>query len=357
MRIEDIDKNLSVNTDITEPDLVWLDAKNSPFSLHGVFYDAKQKQYVRMPQDVADSISKNIGILSKNTAGGRIRFRTDSSFIAIRAVMKPSPMMPHFTLAGQSGFDLYRKNAAGKEIYYKTFLPPMGMTEGYSSPVTTDGTLTEYTINFPLYDDVHELYIALKKDSILEAPTPYSVKKPVVFYGSSITQGGCASRPGNSYQAMLSRRLDMDFIILGFSGSARGEPEMARYLGEVCKTASAFVCNYDWNAAALEHLERTHLPLYRAVREANPDLPILLLSEPEFVLNPAKMLPRLEVIRKTYFIATSEGDENIWFLPGNTIYEGDHWDTCTVDGCHPNDLGFYRMAMAMEPYLRKMLSK
>ncbi len=355
MRIEEIDKNMKVETDITEPDIVWLDAKEAPFALHGVQYDETQGCYVRMPQEIANAVSKGVADLNHCTAGGRVRFKTDSSFIGIRVVQKNRSLMSHIPLLGQSGLDLYRKNEAGTETYYASFRPPMGMTEGYSSPVKTDGKMTEYTINLPLYDNVHQLYIALKKDAVLEAPKPYGIEKPIVYYGSSITQGGCASRPGNSYQAMISRRLNADHINLGFPGQGKAEPTMTAYLAQICKNASAFVCNYDWNAVTEEYLEKTHLPLYRTVREANPDLPILILSEPEIVLHPARMAPRLEIIRKTYLTAKAEGDEKVWFLPGDKIYEGVHWDTCTVDGCHPNDLGFFRMAEAMEPYLREML--
>ena len=356
MRIEEIDKNMKVETNITEPDIVWIDAKQAPIALHGVFYDEAQGCYVRMPQKVADSVSRGVADLNHCTAGGRIRFRTNSSFIGIRAVQKNKPRMPHITLAGQSGLDLYRKVDTGLETYYKTFMPPWEMKEGYSSPVKTDGQMAEYTINFPLYDNLYELYIALKKDAVIKAPAPYAIEKPIVYYGSSITQGGCASRPGNSYQAMISRRLNADHINLGFSGAGHAEKEIVDHLAEICQNASAFVCNYDWNAGTEEYLEQTHLPLYRTIRAKNPDLPILFLSEPEILYNPARMVPRLEIIRKTYLIAKSEGDEKVWFLPGTKIYEGDHWDTCTVDGCHPNDLGFYRMATAIEPYLREMLN-
>ncbi len=357
MRIEEIDKNLKVETSITEPDIVWLDARQAPFALYGVTYDEGQGCYVRLPQEIADTVSPGVADLNRNTAGGRLRFQTDSSFIGIRAVQKNRPLMSHITRAGQSGFDLYRKNPAGTDSFLKTFMPPMnGLTDGYSSGLKTEGKVAEYTINFPLYDNVFELYIALKKDATLSAPTPYKIRKPIVYYGSSITQGGCASRPGNSYQGMISRRLDADFINLGFSGSGRAEPNMAAYLADICKNASAFICNYDWNADTEEELAAHHLPLYRAVREKNPDLPILFLSEPEILYNPVRMAPRLEIIRQTYLTAKAEGDEKVWFLPGNTIYEGPNWDACTVDGCHPNDLGFFRMATAIEVYLRKMLN-
>ncbi|MBO5248667.1 MAG: SGNH/GDSL hydrolase family protein [Clostridia bacterium] len=356
MRIEDLDQNMKVETDITEPDIVWLDAKQAPFQLHGVFYDEQKKCYVRMPQEIADTVNNGVKGMNAHTSGGRVRFKTDSKFIGIRAIQKNTALMTHITLLGQSGFDMYRKNDAGFDIYYASFRPPMGVKEGYSSPIQTDGAFAEYTINFPLYDGVNELYIALKKDAVIQAPDPYKIEKPVVYYGSSITQGGCASRPGNTYQAILSRRLNVDHINLGFSGSARGEETMVNYLCELCKTAAAFVCDYDHNAPNAEHLEKTHLPLYRAVRKANPDLPILLVSAPDVPLKPAQWLPRLEIIRQTYLTAKAEGDEKIRFLPGNKLFEGIGWDGCTVDGIHPNDLGFFRMATAMEPYLKEMLN-
>ncbi len=355
MRLEEIDKNLKIETDITEPDILWRSVRQAPFSIHGVLYDEEQGCFVRMPQSVADRVSRGVADLNHCTAGGRIRFKTNSSFIGIRAVQKNREPSSHMSRLGQSGLDLYRKAEGGTEIFVNAFRPPVNMTEGYSSPLKTDGSMAEYTINFPLYDNLHELYIALKKDAVLEAPSPYAIEKPVVYYGSSITQGGCAGRPGNSYQGMLSRRLNIDHINLGFSGQGKAEPEMAAYLAELCKNASAFVCNYDWNAVTEEYLEKTHLPLYRTIRMANPRLPILFLSEPEIVHHPQRMLPRLEIIRKTYLTAKAEGDEKVWFLPGNMIYRGEHWDTCTVDACHPNDLGFYRMAMAIEPYLKEML--
>ena len=355
MKLEEIDKNLKIETDINEPNLIWLDAKEYPFSLHGAIYDKAQNCYVRMPQAVADSVSRGVSNLNRFPAGGRIRFVTDSSFLGFRFVQKNRDPSPQNTLIGMSGFDLYRKTEDRPSVYFKSLIPPTGVQNGYSSPVKTDGKMAEYTLNFPIYDTVCEVFIGLKKDAILRPAEPYGSRLPVVYYGSSITQGGCASRPGNTYQALLSRKLNTDYINLGWSGQGKAEPQMAEYLADICKNASAFICNYDWNAPTAEYLEQTHLPLYRTVRNANPDLPILLISEPQCILDPKGMRPRLEIIRRTYLTAKAEGDEKIWFLPGDRIYEGDHWDTCTVDGCHPNDLGFYRMATTIEPYLKEML--
>jgi lysophospholipase L1-like esterase len=229
----------------------------------------------------------------------------------------------------------------------------MGMRTGYSSAIMTDGKMAQYTINFPLYDGVKELYIALKKDSVLEPPVSYRYEKPIVYYGSSITQGGCASRPGNSYQAIITRRLNIDHINLGFSGSGRAEKEMVQYLAglDMC----AFVCDYDYNCLSAEHLWQTHLPLYKAVRAAKPDLPIILISAPTVLKEPENFSERRAVVCATYDAAIADGDKNVHYIDGAELFAGECWDSCTVDGVHPNDFGFYRMAMRIENTLKPIL--
>jgi len=353
VRIDELDKNLIIETEITESDLVWLNARDVPFAITGVFYDEGQGCFVRLPQKIADSVSEGVANLNHHTAGGRVRFRTDSSCIAIKAVMATDYLMSHITLIGQSGFDLYQRVEDGRDLYHNSFIPPMGMRTGYESAVATSGKLRDYTINFPLYDGVKELYIALKKDAVLEAPTSYKYEKPVVYYGSSITQGGCASRPGNSYQSILSRRLDIEHVNLGFSGNGRAEREMVNYLASL--DMSVFVCDYDYNCLSTEHLWQTHLPLYRAVRRAHPQLPIILISAPTVLKEPETFSERRAAVRATYDTAVAEGDRNVYYIDGAELFEGECWDSCTVDGVHPNDFGFYRMAMRIEKTLKPII--
>jgi len=355
MNIENLDKNFIIKNDITEPDIVWLDAKEAPFDLNGIIYDAADKRYVRLPQQVAEATSEGVFYLNRCTAGGRVRFRTNSNFIAIHLVAKNLPMMPHIPLLGESGCDIYQRETPSETpTYLCSYIPPIGTSEGYSSQARPNGNvMREFTINLPLYDEVNELYIAVKKDADLLPPFEYRNKLPVVYYGSSITQGGCASRPGNSYQAILSRRLDTDYINLGFSGNAKGEDAITEYIASL--NMSVFVCDYDHNAPSAEHLLKTHYLLYKKVRTAQPDLPIIILSAPDILLHPDFFAERREVIIKTYERALSEGDKNVYFINGAELFSGDCWDACSVDGCHPNDLGFYRMAMRIEKDLKPLL--
>ncbi len=360
MRIEEIDKNLAVETTIEEPDLVWFDAKEAPFEIYGVKYDEEEGCYVRMPQAAAQAVSRGVSVLRKWTAGGRVRFHTDSTYIAIRAVMENSKPASHMPLTAQSGFDLYHKDKKGKEIYYHTLVPPQGITEGYSSGKHTDGADTDYTINFPLLDGVKELYIALKKDAHVSAPTPYTVEKPVVYYGSSITHGACASRPGNTYEAFISRNLDADHINLGFSGKAKGELAMAEYIASL--DMSAFVMDYDHNTPSEQHLLETHEPFFKAIRAANPDLPVIFVTAPNTRLrgdanyfSRGNLGTRRNIIRRTYENALIAGDDNVYFINGYDLFNGDGYDACTVDGTHPNDLGFFRMSQVIGKMVKKAL--
>ena len=200
------------------------------------------------------------------------------------------------------------------------------------------------TINFPTYSNVSELYIALKEGSKLGHGMKYRNKKPVVFYGSSITQGACASRPGNIYQNVFSRRMGMDYINLGFSGSGKAEDVIVDYMAKL--EMSVFVSDYDHNAPNVEYLEKTHEKMYKKIRERNPDIPYIIMSKPDFEGTYDINVRRRNVIMRTYENALFSGDKKVYFIDGEAIFKGDYADMCTVDTVHPNDLGFALMAKA-----------
>ncbi len=349
-RISDLDKNMAVCTRLEDPDILWKSALEAPFSLHGLL---PGEPYRRIPEGVA-AATGNEGVihLSKNTAGGRLRFKTNSPYVAIHAEMAEICRMDHMAFTGIYGFDLYQR-MQDEEIYIGTFRPTVAMKNGYESKLMLRGEgMREVTINFPLYNNVDKLLIGVQAGSDIAAPRSYAIEKPVVFYGSSITQGGCASRPGNCYTAMIGRMLDCEHLNLGFSGSARGEEVMADYIANL--DMRLFVCDYDHNAPDVEHLKRTHLPLYRAVRAKHPDLPILLVSKPDHDFEP-ETNARRAVILETFQTAQAEGDRHIAFIDGATLFAGAQYCDCTVDGCHPNDLGFFRMAQVIGAAIKEML--
>lgn len=340
--ISRIDPNFKVEPLGREDGLCFFDVALPPFSVHGLLREGGR--WRRLPEGLAKQVSEGVFSLHDHTAGGRVRFVTDSGRIAIRAEMDNIGKMPHFALTGSAGFDLFE----GSD-YLTTFVPPFGIQEGFSSKKVLDGRkLRQLTLHFPLYSGVKTLQIGVEEGAVL-LPAPAFDAPPIVFYGSSITQGGCASKPGSAFPAMVSAMLGCDHINLGFSGSCRGEPVLVDHLASL--PMSAFVCGYDHNAPSVWHLKNTHRAVYEAVRAAHPRIPILLLNRPKPHLS-AEEQERLAVIRATYDAAKAAGDENVFLLTGDRLIPEESWPWATVDGTHPNDLGFYTMAKAVAETLR-----
>ena len=352
MKIEEIDKNFKVDGQVTEPDVEWFDVRDGQFDIYGLFDPLNSPRFCRLDPDIADNTSPGVSALNYHTSGGRIKFKTDSPYIALRAELKVE-LMTHMPASGSSGFDVYTCNN-GAYRYLCAFRPWDISADAFEWSRATNGNLNDYVINMPLYNHVDKLYIGIKKGSILEHGTPYKHAKPVLYYGSSITQGGCWSRPGTCYQALISRRFDTDYINLGFSGNGKGEQIIVDYMANL--DVSAFVCDYDHNAPSEQHLLDTHLNLYKTFRAAHPDTPVIFVTAPNYYCK-----ERIEIIKATYDYAVANGDKNVSYLCGYDVIGDDCRDACFVDGIHPNDLGFYRMAKAigdeLEVYLHKNAKK
>ena len=340
-KIDEIDKNLAVKPIAERDGLRFFDVCSELFGLYGVTHDT---EFQRLPKEVAKTVSDGVYSLHGHTAGGCVHFRTNSKRVAIRCEMAAVTNFSHMPATGTHGFDLY---ADGE--YWGTFVPPTDMTDGYESVINfPDMSMRGLTINFPLYNGVTNLYVGLDNGSECKSFNPYRSDKPIVYYVSSITQGGCASRPGMCYQAIISRRLGIPNINLGFSGSALGETKMAEYIAgiEMC----AFVFDYDYNAPNAEHLRNTHEKFFKIVREANPNLPIIMLSQHSDRISEAE--ERRRIIFDTYNNAVKNGDNNVYYIDGFTLFPN---RDCTVDGCHPTDLGFWFMAEKIGDVLAKIL--
>ena len=344
MKIEQIDRNFLVKSDIARPGITYFSVMDPPFTVHGLIREGEK--WVRMPSCVAEQVNPGVKDLNACTAGGRVRFKTSSPYIAIAVKYNVMMKMPHFAFTGSIGFDLYTDGVyAGSYINGGDDREFESVIDLYTREERT------ITIHFPLYSGVDELFIGLEAGCSLEKAPDYAIPEPVVFYGSSITQGACASRPGTCSDNLLSRLLDCEHVNLGFSGSARGESAMAEYLSGL--KMRAFVLDYDYNAPSPEHLLATHEPLFRRVRAAQPELPVIMLSRPKYHLAEGEE-ERVSIIRQTYEHALADGDKNVYFLPGPSLIEPRMIETATVDNCHPNDSGFVCMAYAVKPVLEKI---
>ncbi len=362
--IERIDHNFAVGAPLEKrfPTIKMYTLEESGAEVCGLYRKGEGGVFCRLPEALLPKLSDGISSLAYHTAGGRIRFKTDSPFVGVKVTLRSGFYMRHMPLSGSSGCDIYVGRGAG--TYHARMCCPVAADRlEYEDgafveppPEVPERKLRDITITLPLYNGITRIDIGIDKDSRFEKPTPYKYGR-VVFYGSSITQGGCASRSGNSYDGLISRRLDCDVYNLGFSGSARGEKETAEFI--VTLDPKVFVMDYDHNAPSAEHLENTHEPYFRTVRAALPNLPVIFISRPNIRVGEGieDGKRRREIILKTYENALKDGDRNVYFIDGDEMFPPDEKEYCFVDGAHPNDLGFMYMAKAIEPLLIKLLSK
>lgn len=356
----ELDKNMLVNETVGDVEITWHDVHEAPFSLHGFFEPKKGEVFCRLPADVAEATSLGVDRLSRESAGGRVRFSTNSPYIAIRAKYRAVGRSPHLTLVSSAGFDLYVDGEFGSYLV-KEFRMPYKMVEGYEQIIKHGcKSMRSYTINFPVHAAVESLEVGIAPDARLGQARSYRDVKPIVFYGSSIVHGTAATRPGTAYPAMISRELNVDYINLGFSGSALGEPVLAKYMATL--PMSVFVCDYDHNAPDVAYLEETHYPLYEVIREKNPDVPYIMITRPHGPMHRTKAfrgaLAFRDVIMASYLKARGTGDENVYFIDGMSFFAtAAHQTDCQVDGLHPNDAGFMRMADGIGFVIRQILEK
>lgn len=348
--ITDLDPNFKVEDKFGCDNLDFFNVRSEPFEIFGLMHDGER--FRRTPANIAE-YSVGVSQLCIHTAGGRVCFVTDSDSVAVSAVMPGMYLMSHMTFLGSAGFDMYTREG-GKQCYFGSFIPDKNNHESVNAILRfPTHKKREIVINFPLYSGVKELFIGLEKGAALEKWSGYSRKVPMVFYGSSITQGGCASAPGTSYEAILSRRFDSDYINLGFSGNAKGEPGIMKYIAGL--EMSLFFYDYDYNAPTPEHLEKTHHAGYLTIREAHSDIPIIMASRPNYS-SPREAGPiRRDIIAASYEKALAEGDKNVYFVDGKKEFATFYDEGFTVDGGHPTDHGFYVMAKAFGDVIEKVI--
>jgi len=343
----------------SERSLAWLSPKATPFRLAGFAWFQRDCVYRRLPLKPAHPIPEAVDSLANCTAGGQIQFRTDSTRLSVSAILLGPASMDHMPATGQCGFDCYigpptRQRYCGTTRFGRD-------VKAYEAKLFENFSrkMRNITIDFPLYQGVEELMIGLDADAQVLAPPAYAREGRCVVYGTSITQGGCASRPGMLPTNILSRRLNVEFINLGFSGSGRGEPEVAKLIASIEKMLCV-VLDYEANAKGIDGLRGTLPEFLRILRDAHPSLPIVVMSSTkgargQFDLEVEAAAEECrEFERQTVEALRAQGDGNVTFLDASRFF-GEDFDECTVDGAHPTDLGFLRIADGMTPLMKRLL--
>jgi len=344
-----------------DPPIRWVPITSSEIEVAGLpWFAQNQGELYRLPLSLREIVRPPVWNLAQSPNGARLRFHTDTTSLAIRVEYPSAPNTANMHAFGQTGVDLYvdgvylttvvaDKDAAPGKLYERTLYNFAGRP----------GTGHEITLYLSLYKPVKVLGIGFDKGAKIARAKPFALAKPIVFYGTSITQGGCASRSGMSYQAILGRMLNIDFVNLGFSGNGMGEPEMARAVADI--DASAYVLDFAQNNRTLDSLEKAYAPFLATLRMKHPETPILAITPiyaaRESLGDPTRneLQKMRDHIRKVVAERIAAGDRNLQLVEGTDLLGPDRGDGL-VDGTHPNDLGFQWMAEGLASRLRKLLA-
>ena len=339
---------------------VWTDAASLP--LFGKAVEETASRYSRLPAALADVCRPPVWRLGQNSAGLYVRFRTDSPTLWVRWESATSHVMNHMSPTGSRGLDLYVLSDGGWR--FLTAARPELKKAVSERKIMSDmePQMREYMLYLSLYDGVSALEIGSEEGHPVEpgqVPSPRS-GRPVVMYGTSITQGGCVSRPGMLYTSILSRELDREFVNLGFSGNALFDLEIARLMASV-PDPGCFVIAAVENAKVAQIEERGEA-FFRILRDAHPDVPVVFVQAVRYsyLLCDRKaaeeMGQRMAAYKKLYDSLRKSGEKRVYFAdPGATASFADA--ESSVDGCHLTDLGAMRFAGAVLPVLKRALRR
>jgi len=339
----------------TTVNIVWHDPSEWGVEGRGWEQEARKRWYDRLPAKAEGVVTDAVWNLSRHSAGMMVRFQTDASSIHAQWKLLSSNLaMPHMPASGVSGLDLYARDESGNWRWAAATRPNAQSMEVKLLGNIKPG-LREYALYLPLYNGCESLEIGVPEGASFKGLTPRQ-SKPIVFYGTSITHGACASRPGMAHPAILGRRFDRPVINLGFSGNGRMHKEVGGLIAELSAGVIIIDCLPNMNAESVS--EKT-IPLVKQLRTAQPNTPIILVEDRRFTnswLQPKKEAfhdANHTALRHAYTELKTSGITNLFYIPGDDLLG--HDAEGATDASHPNDLGFMRQANIFEPVIRKAL--
>ena len=348
------DPNMALKNAVVTNGVKWIDGKHLP--IEGRAFSDTEHYYDRLPSNVTANVNGGVRAMKHHTAGMQFRFRTDSKKLSFKWVPYSARLsMDHMPSTGVSGIDVYRFDEKAGAWRYVSTGRIRDAVKGSSLQVPwTPGTAC--LVNLPLYNGIRSFELGIDPTANVEAlgPRKSGIDKPVVFYGTSITHGGCCSRPGLAFPSIMGRDLDVPIVNLGFSGSGQGELEMSEHLAAI--DASCYVIDCVWNMNQ-KLMEARYEKFVRNLRAKRPSTPIILAEGCDVYCATAQskgIMGRSKYVKPLYEQLVKEGWKNLYFLPS----AGQHADDFegTVDGCHPNDWGMMHIAKAFGKAVREALN-
>lgn len=338
----------------TEDGLTWYNVEDWGVEGRGWPADEMERFYARLPAKAKGVVRKPVWSLSQHSAGMLTRFETNATKIQTRYSLTGGLALPHMPATGVSGIDLYAENPQG-QLRWVSVVKPTKKEVNTTIVEGLDPGSRIYTAYLPLYNGINSLEFGVPEGSSFKPITPRK-DLPILFYGTSIMHGACASRPGMPHPAILGRHLDKPTINLGFSGNGVMEADVGALLSEIDAAVYVIDCLPNMVPA---HVTARAEPFVRQLRKVRPDTPILLVEDRTYGYAWIKKSARERhqksraALVRAYDNLISSGVKNLHYLEGANLLGDDNEGT--TDGSHPNDLGFMRQADAMEPVLRKIL--
>lgn len=355
-----VDSNFEIKS--SNANLRYYDGLSSWFQHYGFYPFEPDHHYLRLSLSDIETLRSSlpkIAYLATNTAGGQLHFWTDSDTLSIQVQLSHAVDLSQMTRSGQGGFDCY----IGKSFRELRFIECARFDHGVTQYQHTffEGVFGRKLIvlNFPLYTGIQSLQIGLSNQAWMKPAKSFQASKRIVVYGTSIAQGGCASRPGLSYLNWLSRKMKREVLNFGFSGNAFGDLEVMERLAKITPV-SLFVLDYEANAGTNGRLEASLHSCIQAIRYQHPQTPIVVVSRIPYILDSIK--PELGRKREAIRVfqeslvneLTRAGDCHLYYIDGRSLL-GKQWHEGTTDAIHPNDYGFYEMTKAFEKALTTIL--
>ena len=357
-QLKELDANFQHNEG--KGDLEWVDAFDERMEIQGLGWPLENRaarHFRRLPERLVSGFSDGVQILSRCPAGVCLSFFSNSPDISVRIVLADCEWVEHMPATGMAGAELFIRDGAR---WYTAAVAKPSLTEKMFTRSLLENAppiFRECRLYLPLYKEVTSVAVGFSAKAEIRPAPSREATRPIVFYGTSITQGGCANTPGSDYVSQLGRILDREVVNLGFSGNGRGEPEVAKAISEI--NAAACVLDYAANAD-LDLLKKT-LPEFVAIlRKRHPSVPIILLGNIPCDQSLWDKRCRDELEEKRDFIMTfylsckRDGDPNIHFLDGHGLLPIGQ-SGVFVDGVHPTSFGFAIMAERLAPQLSRIL--
>ncbi len=336
-------------------EIIWYNALD--IGLTGQAWGELDHPYDRLPRKAQGVVRDPVWRLGTNSSGLSVHFQTNSKTIRVKWTVRYNNSMWHMTDCGIRGVDLYM-NDNGIWRYAGSGSPGSGTANEQEILSEMDGEVRNYHLNLPLYDGIDTLWIGVEQNSVIQASSLLE-GKPLVIYGTSIQQGGCASRPGMASSNILSRQLNREVINLGFSGNGRMEMEVAELIAEIDAYALGFDCLP--NLHNLDVIYPRYMEFVWFIRKKRPDTPIFLVETATTVKSaivPAdleQLNPQNEELGKAFKTLKAEGIKKLYLIAGDDLIGTDQEGT--VDGVHYTDLGFLRYAEKVGRIVGKKLNK